>query len=377
MQKRVLYYSEGWGFGGIETFVMNTVRCLNSQVFGFDIFCTHDWNESHDTEIAKLGGCRYVVFKGHKPGLRTRFKASTKKWRSLLREHHYDIVHINTMNGMGFAYAHIAEQEGVPVRIVHSHNTAFGSGLKLVKQIAHTAGKTVWGKSATTCLACSSEAGEYLFGKGDFQVVRNGVDIDMLRFNHEVREAYRAELGIENDTVLFGAPGRLSEAKNPLFQVGILKHLLDGGVRAKLLLVGEGPLKERIEVYASQLGIDNALIIRSATDNVAPYYWALDVFTMPSTFEGAPTTPIEAAVAGLPFICSDNVPSFGAHISGEYRLGLNDANEWAEKVVDIACLDSDFANRRQSADKFAKLGFSYKATAKMVEGIYKDSLRLC
>lgn len=332
--KRILYYSEGWGFGGIERFIMNTVVKLDPAQYRFDIFCTHDWSDVYDDTITRLGGRRYVVFKGHKPDLVKRLFASTSAWKRLLRKNHYDVVHINTMNGVGFIYAHLARECGIPIRIVHCHNTTFGSGYRGIKTVAHKAGITLYSHDATDNLACSRDAGTFLFGKRPFLVIQNGVNTDQFAFDSGTRSEVRHDLGVEPDTVLFGALGRLSEAKNPLFQIRILHALRERGVSAELLLMGNGDLKRKVVECATSLHVKESLHLLDSTDQPEKYLDALDVFTLPSLYEGFPTMSlVEARANGLPCLASQEVEHAGSALTGVHFIPLTDVQEWASQVL--------------------------------------------
>lgn len=368
-KKRILFYSEGWGLGGIESFVMNTIKTLDLDRYSFDIFCTHDWDNSHDAVIRQLGGRRYTVFPGEKPNLVKRLIKSTKAWKGLLLQGHYDIVHINTMNGVGFVYAKIARQCGVPVRIVHSHNSDFGSGFRGVKNIAHVAGKKIWGNSATVRLACSKEAGYYLFGNYPFTIIPNCIDADYFRFSPKKRTQIRSRYGIADSTIVFGSVGRLSEAKNPIFQVEILSRLVENQVDAALMLVGDGPYKEKVINKAEELGIAPKVILPGAQLDTAPYYSALDVFTMPHFFEGFGITAAEAMASGLPCICSNTIPPFPFSYPFEKRLYIEKVDMWAEYVCDFAHEDID---RKKGSLFIKRNGFDIKAVQNMLESIYEN-----
>ena len=138
----VLCYSEAWGQGGIETFLMGLFNTLQGKGFVFSLFSTWDWNEKMDAELKKLGIDRYTVFSGYKPGQVKRLCESSATFRELIGTLGPDVVYVNTMNGMGFLYSSVAKHMGIPVRVVHSHNSAFGSGQVAAKMIMHNFGKT-------------------------------------------------------------------------------------------------------------------------------------------------------------------------------------------------------------------------------------------
>ena len=133
--KRVLCYAEAWGQGGIETFLMELFRRLQGNGVSFSLYSCWDWNDSFDDELAKLGIDRYTVFSGYKPGQLKRLCDGSKGFAELVNTMSPDVVYINTMNGMGFLYSEVAMKCCVPVRVVHSHNSAFGSGQAAAKAV--------------------------------------------------------------------------------------------------------------------------------------------------------------------------------------------------------------------------------------------------
>jgi glycosyltransferase involved in cell wall biosynthesis len=376
---KVLFYTEAWGIGGIESFVMNTVETLNRDEFSFDIFSTHDWSDVHDERISQLHGHRYVVFKGDKPGFIKRLLDSGKAWDTLLCQRRYDVVHINAMNGLGFVYSAIAKRHKVPVRIVHSHNSRFGSGSKTVKTIAHVIGKTAFGGSATSRLACSQDAGTYLFGRKKFATIHNGIDTEKYVFDEGKRIEMRQRFGLSQDALVFGAVGRLSEAKNPLFQVDVLCDLCSKNIPAYLLLVGNGPLNEKIRVYAEEKGVTDRLIMPGAATTesamqVQDYLSMLDVFSMPSAFEGFPIAAIEAYANGLDLALSEAVPVIGDTEDAEMHLPIDDASQWADAIQQIQVqmkAKNRLGNRPEKARKARSLGYDRKQVTRTLEELYQ------
>lgn len=331
---RIAFYLESWGQGGIETFVMNTVRFLDPQRFHFDIFCVHDRYDGYDAEIRALGGTRVTLFKGFRPGLVRRTLSGLTAWSDFLSKGHYDIAHINTMNGVGFAYAYVASNNGVPVRIVHSHNTKFGSGNRLAKTVVHNAGKELFSKYATDNLACSADAGRYLFDEDPCMVPPNAINIDEYRYSPESRSRVRDGLGVSESTLLFGNIGRINNIKNSTYQLRVLETLIKHGVDAKLLFVGSGELVEEIRRQSHDLEMADRLLIQKPTQDVCPYYNALDVFSLPSLYEGMPFSAIEAQASGLPCVYSTNVPKeIDITDTGRFLEISDDVEEWAKAIV--------------------------------------------
>lgn len=366
----VLLYSEGWGNGGIESFIVNLIKTVDQEKFSFDVFCTHDTDSIYNKMLNNQSISRYVVFQGYKPNLIKRLFASVRAWRNQLSQKQYDAVHINTMNGIGFIYAAIAERAGVPVRIVHSHNSRFGCGMESIKQVAHRLGRTLWQKSATVQLACSRDAGKYLFGDTAFSVLPNAIDVDRFRYSKENRKTIRNKLNIGEDEILLGNLGRLSEAKNPLFQLDIFSEFLQDNPEAKYLMVGKGELDEVVSDAIQKNNLASSVIRIDGTDRPEDVYSALDVFLMPSLFEGLGMTCIEAQCNGLPVLASDKIPQ-EVDLTDLIKHESLNSNKclWAE---DIGLLTRIKRQRELYADQIKEKGYSLKDLNTKFESIYAN-----
>lgn len=340
--KRVLCYAEAWGQGGIETFLMELFRRLQGKCVSFSLYSCWDWNDSFDDELAKLGIDRYTVFPGHKPGQLKRLCDGSKGFAELANTMRPDAVYINTMNGMGFLYSEIVKKCCVPVRVVHSHNSAFGSGQAAAKAVMHAFGKTFLSGSATACLACSSDAGRYLFGSRRFEVVNNGIDTERFRFDAAARAEIRESFDIPQNAILFGNIGRIAEVKNPLFQIRVFSEILKREPNSYYLMVGEGDLRPQVENLVDELAVRERVIMPGYLPDPAPVYSALDCFLMPSLFEGLAIVTIEAQCSGCAIVCSEALPP-EAHVTDAEILVPLSAGEpaWADKAVEMARMTTD------------------------------------
>lgn len=374
-KRKVLFYTESWGVGGIESFIMNTVETLNLEEFEFNIFSTHDSNNQYDERIKELGGKRFVVFSGQKPNLIRRLVTSMKVWNSLLKADNYDIVHINTMNGTGFLYSFFAKLNNVKVRVVHSHNSSFASSGMLEKNFKnaiHKISRLLFGSTATSRLACSKDAGKYLFGKKAFQVLQNGIDTNRFQFDAENRKVVRRDCNVPEDALVFGSIGRLEKVKNPVFQVDILHELHRRGICAYLFLVGAGTQEKEVRRKAKDLSLEQFLIMPGLTHNPEKYLSSLDVFTMPSVFEGAPFSVIEAFANGLPMILSDRIPSAPINMGWyEQHLPIGHPSLWASAVA-ASYKKISLATRIEQYQRAYDLGLDRTANTQQLESIYRS-----
>ena len=315
---------------------MELFRRLQGKGVSFSLYSCWDWNDSFDDELAKLGIDRYTVFSGYKPGQLKRLCDGSKGFAELVNSMNPDAVYINTMNGMGFLYSEVAMKHCVPMRVVHSHNSAFGSGQAAAKAVMHTFGKTVLSGSATACLACSSDAGRYLFGSRPFEVVNNGIDTERFRFDAASRAEIRDSFDIPQNAFLFGNIGRIAEAKNPLFQIRVFAEILKREPNSYYLMVGEGDLRPQVESLVDELAVRERVIMPGYLPDPAPVYSALDCFLMPSLFEGLAIVRIEAQCSGCAIVCSEALP-LEAHVTDAEALVPLSVGEsaWADKAVEM------------------------------------------
>jgi glycosyltransferase involved in cell wall biosynthesis len=339
---RVLCYSEAWGQGGIETFLMNQYRRLQGFGFSFLLFSTWDWNVELDKELGSLGIPRWTVFPDNKPNQVVRITQGPVAFKQLIEQTRPNAVYINTMNGMGFAYSKAAKDMDVPIRVVHSHNSAFGAGAAAAKTLAHNLGRNIWGGTATARLAVSDDAGRYLFGKRAYKVINNGVDTRRFKFDLSKRNQLRDAYGIPKDALLFGSVGRIAEAKNPLFQIRTFAIIKASIPNAQFLMAGDGELRLQTEKLVNELGLGDSVIMPGYLVDSSPLYSALDCLLMPSLHEGLPMVSIEAQSSGLPILCSDEL-AVESHITNlEERLPLSSGEgAWAKKAIQMACSEVD------------------------------------
>ncbi len=175
-----------------------------------------------------------------------------------------------------------------------------------------------------------------LFNVDNSVVVKNGIDVSRFRSVKESKGEIRSELGIPVDSFVLGHVGRFSKEKNHDQIVKVFDGLRKRDTSAFLLLVGSGDCREETERRLEELGLlEHTLILSNRTD-VPRLLKAMDVFILPSLFEGFPLSLVEAQAAGLKCVVSDLVPS-DAFVNGKVSaLSLKDPVEkWCDAVLDV------------------------------------------
>lgn len=321
--------------GGVENFVMNAYRAIDRSRVQFDFLLYHDSAELYyEDEIERLGGRVFRVCYG----LRRNPVLHFKSLYSFFRNHgEIGAVHFQATALFDCDPIYMASLCGVPVRIIHSHNTDFDrGGTRACLNAMDRFNRRASYRFCSSHLACSEAAGRWMFLGREFQVFKNGVDVDRFRFDEAGREAARSELAIGGRRAVL-CVARLEEQKNPLFLADIaweLERLQPG--RCLVLVAGDGALRGEMERRISSRGIPNLRLLGNRQD-VERLMWAADVLVLPSIYEGFPISLVEAQASGLPAVVSaDGVPR-EADVTGLLKflpLGLG-ARAWAEAVVSL------------------------------------------
>jgi glycosyltransferase involved in cell wall biosynthesis len=356
--KRILYFNGGtMDKGGISSFMMNYYRHFDHSKLQID-FVVHGQKNYYADEIKSSGGKIYVLPQKSKHPF-----VYNRELKHIFINGNYDIVHTH-MDAMGAWVLKTAKQCGIPVRIAHSHNTQHLTNNPLHIVLLESARKQI-NKYATHCMACSESAGKWLFGKHDFQVVRNAIDINKFLFNKTARNEVRKEWNVENN-FLIGNIARFDTQKNHLFLLdvfaGVHKHFLN----TKLMLVGDGILRNSIELRIKKLQIQDAVILTGVRDDVERFYNAFDLFILPSLFEGLGIVSIESQINGCITLLSDQIP-LEAKIAENVEFLSLDRNSWTKRLEQII---SENPPRTAAGFDYKNSGYNIETEAKKLQEFY-------
>lgn len=300
---RILYVNGGlMNRGGIESYMMNYYRHFDRSKIQID-FIVHDAGGYgyYDEEIKQMGGRIFVL-----PKKSTHPFTYIHQLKKILNNGEYKIIHTH-MDAMGAWVLKAAKECGIPVRIVHSHNTQHLTTNPIKLFFLEQARKNI-NKYATHRMACSNVAGKWLFGDEPFTVVHNAIEVEKFAFKEEERKRIREMYGVNEDEFLIGHVGRFDNQKNHSFLLDVFADVVKEKPNCKLMLVGEGHLMQNIKEKVSRLKLDKNVIFTGVRDDAYKYYNAFDTFVLPSLFEGLGIVAIEAEMNGCPTILSDQVP---------------------------------------------------------------------
>lgn len=358
---RVLQVVSNMNCGGSQAMLMNYYRNIDRDKVQFDFLEHYQSNAYYDNEITVLGGKIY-----HLPMMQPFSIAYRRALKQFFDAHtEYRVIHVH-LNCLCSIVLKEAQKHGVPVRIAHSHSTAQEKDLKYPIKMFY---RKYIPKYATHLFACSEAAGEWLFRGAKFQILRNAIDAKLYQYNPQKRGEVRKQIGIQENTTLVGHVGRFEIPKNHAYLIDIFSEI-QKRVDAKLLLVGNGPLRGEMEKKAAELGIADNVVFAGERSDVPDLLQAMDVFVLPSTREGLPVTIVEAQAAGLPCLISDKVPIECSVTDLVRQIKLSELPEfWAEKAVKAAR-----RNRKNTYEEIKTAGYDIQNNAELLKRVYLNCL---
>ncbi len=333
---KILHVVGGMVVGGIETWLMHVLRNIDRSNYHFD-FLTHTTKPCfYDEEIRALGGRVIPCLSPSKP-----FSYARNFFRILKENGPYHVIHshVHYFSGITMLLAHLG---GVPVRIAHSHTdtSSYEGRAGFLRQCYLYAMRCMIQCHATKGVGCSAPAALDLFGKTweedtRWQLFYCGIDFEPFSCFVE-RNDVRRELCIPSDAFVVGHVGRFTEVKNHSFLLDIFYEIVCRLPNSRLLLVGDGPLREEIRRKIHRLRLSDKVILTGLRQDVPRLMMgAMDVFVFPSHYEGLPLTLVEAQAAGLGCVYSNTITREIAVISSLLRPTplVEPASVWADIVI--------------------------------------------
>jgi glycosyltransferase involved in cell wall biosynthesis len=366
----VLHVLGGVGLGGAESRIMDLYRQMDRDEIQFD-FLVHQNDTSvrkpqfYDDEIQSLGGHIYVLpkFKGYN------YFAYRRAIAAFFKEHREFQVVQGHMTSTAGIYLPIAKKSGVPITVAHSRNAGVEKG---VKGIATRFFRHNLAKKADFLFACSDLAARDVFGDkavdmGRVKIIHNAIDVRRFTYDESHRDQMRRRLNIQDKLVL-GHVGRFNYQKNHPYLIDIFAAVCEKRDDAVLLLLGEGPDMDVIKEKCRQLHIFDKVIFAGNQKETEEYYQAMDVFLLPSFFEGLPGVLMEAQAAGLRCFVSDAVTREAQATDLVTYLGIKQPPEsWADEILKTASCE-----RRDTYEELAAAGFDVRQQAEAYCAFYQN-----
>lgn len=362
---RVLHILHSMNRGGAENAIMNYYRNIDHSKVQFDFLLTAKDKCQFEDEIERLGG---RVFRVPQMTIRNPFPYLKGVLRFFKEHKEYRIVHSHT-SSKSFFPLYLARKAGIPVRICHSHNTKTEQGTSgRIRNLLKFPLRMV----ATDYCACGEEAAVWLYGKalvesGRVMIVPNVIEAGLFDYEPSVRARIRKEMGVPDSTVILGCTARFNDQKNHRFLISLFNEFHRMVCDSRLLLIGDGRLRNDIQSQVDDLGLRNSVVFTGVVPNVAEYEQAMDFFMLPSINEGIPLSLIEAQISGLRCFASEGVPRESDKTGLVSFIPLEKGPKyWADSVV-----SSIGYERRSRIDDINKAGYNAPTASRRLQFYYQ------
>lgn len=288
----------------IRNVIQNKPQNLNIDIATFDKF----ENSKNIKELNKYNV--NVIYLGSKGNKITREIKDGQKLTQFLYKHHYDCVHVHSdVADKLLIYGKSAKKAKVKKIIFHSHASNVDGKLRWIKRLMHYCSSPFLKYIGNEFVSVSDLASKWMYPNVSSKkiiIIKNGINLTKFRFNPVKRNSVRQRLNLQNNLII-GHVGRFEYQKNHVFLIRVFKNILKYYPNARLLLIGEGKYKKEIEQMTKSLNIANQVVFYGTSTHVEDLLQAMDIFLLPSHFEGLPIVGVEAQAAGLPVIFSNKI----------------------------------------------------------------------
>lgn len=352
--------------GGVGTFLINTLKYIDKDEISFDFIMFNSSHNSDFTETVIDLGAKVHKFESHLT-IKYIFKIKTEVEEHFKMHKDYDIIHIHSPN-IGMFVLPAAKKAGIPIRILHSHSTKYSNSK--VKSIRNFILDISTRSLVTDFVACSENAGNFLFKRNAYTVIPNGINIKSFAYDQEGRIKMRNVMGVEDRTVI-GHVGNFDYQKNHELLIDIFYEIYKKDKGYLLYLVGNGYLEEKIREKVKKMGLVDSVKFMGRRRDIPNLMQAFDIFVLPSKFEGFGIVCIEAQASGLQCFASKNVPMAAKVTDNISFLDINSPPEqWAERIMSIAGYQ-----RKDMSSKVKKEGYDIQDTSKKLQDHYLSLVR--
>lgn len=365
--KRIVHFSLANAKGGITQYVLNNWKYIDKSRFHFDVVTFGGKLDFQD----RLEADRCKIFY-----VKNRAEENLEAFQNEIKQiflQGYDAVHLHTNYWKSFELEKLAKQADIPKIIVHAHNTGvFDDKERKEKESRHySMFAELTPDIATDFWACSKVAAKWLYGdkipEKRIRILHNAVDVEIFRFKYQIREKYRKQLGWE-DNFIIGHVGRFSYQKNHEFLIQAFKAIARKNERARLLLIGKGPLEDSISSLVERNGLADKVYFAGTREDVNSWFQAMDVFVLPSRFEGLPIVAVEAQASGVPCLVSDTITR-ETRITDRIEFLPLKMETWCDRLL---LTEKDVGDRERYADQVRKSGYDIKEYIKVLESLYES-----
>lgn len=346
---------------GMSMVIMNQLNNIDASKFHIDIVATGEIDSSFNDEFIR-NNCKVYKLE------RSKVIRYQRELRRIVNNGKYDIVHIHGNSSTMLLETLALMGSYAKSVIVHSHNTTSNH------TAFHLTMRKIFSYTYDRALACGQDAGKWLCGRKPFEVVENGINLEMFAYDEKIRTQQKQLYKCVNKKVI-GHVGQFRNQKNHKFLLEVFKEVHSFDSSYLLVCVGDGPNEAIIRDAVSEYGLDDSVYFMGSIANVSEIYNLFDLFVLPSLHEGLPLVLIEAQISGLHCIVSDKVSTEAKKTNLVSYASIDNTSEWIKQIVQrFAEPNNRSQNSRDAVLTLEKKGYSIDTVTQKIESIYRECL---
>lgn len=355
--------------GGGETHVLDLVKELDKDKYESIIL---SFTDGPMVDKLKADGFSTYVVHTEKP---FNYKV-WKEVRKIVEEEKIDLIHAHGTRANSNTFS---SAKAVKIPLIYTvHGWSFHPDQRPVVKVIRTLSERFLVKVAdkTICVSQSNlNEGKLKFPMPNATVIVNG--INQVKFNPDQKyKNIRTELNIAEDEVLVGYIARITAQKEPLTYLKAIAKV-PAELKVKFLIVGDGDLKKQMLELAEQLNLNSRVIFQNFRDDIPAILNGIDIFCLPSLWEGLPIALLEAMAMRKAIIATaiDGTKDLVTHMENGILVPTYSPEKIAEA---IQLLINDEPLRKQlglRAGQTVKEKFNIMDMTRKVESVYESLLK--
>lgn len=298
--------------------------------------------------------------------------------KKIINDNEYEIIHCHTP--VGGALTRLAARKArkkYNTKVIYTaHGFHFYKGAPLINWIIYYPIEKICARWTDTLITITEE--DYEIAKKKLKKAKQiehvyGVGMNTERFEkdftYEEKQKIRNELGIKKEDIIFTYVAELNKNKNQILLIDAIKELKKENLNVKLLLVGDGPLKEQYKEYVKKSNLEDNISILGIRKDINEILSITDIYLASSIREGLPVNIMEALYKGLPVIATNNRGHRELIKNNENGFIVRNQCEMIEKIKVL--------KNKEEIEKFSKIGkestqkYLLKNVLQRMEIVYK------
>lgn len=330
---KVLHVMSGFG-GGISSFILNKSIALSESNVTFDVLAYDECSTKFINAINQTGGQVYKMPNPKKESWSEFYKIVNSVMSSQPND---TVVHCHMQGYRVLPIYMIAKKNNISRFIIHAHTDAEE---RISKNFESKLNRFINNHIADEKISCGIKATNHIFGSKNSQTVMH-----IPNSIHEEKFLKKPDCTMLKEQIIgqnyakynvIGNVARFHKQKNHEFMIDVIERLVKKNVEFKWLFIGEGSKKDSVEKLVVDKGLENNVIFLGVRSDIPELFSIMDLFVLPSLYEGLPTVSIEAQASGVFSLLSDQITKEAdLNIELVDYLPISSADIWANKIVEI------------------------------------------